>query len=92
VARERGYLVGDGEEVARGRPGLVKALRSLVGGITASVVRAAPPVLNFPGMQPVQCIADVAAEVGTDVSVVGTRGHPPVGGVFAGSVANIGLR
>jgi hypothetical protein len=33
-------------------------------------------VLNFPGMQPVQCIADVAAEVGTDVIVVGTPRTP----------------
>jgi nucleotide-binding universal stress UspA family protein len=54
---------------------------------TASVVTAALRVVNFPGTQPVQSVADVAAEVGTDVIVVGTRGHSPVGGVLTGSMA-----
>jgi nucleotide-binding universal stress UspA family protein len=38
-------------------------------------------------MQPAQSIANLATEVGADMIVVGTRGHSPVGGVFAGSVA-----
>ena len=68
-------------------PGLVEEIRSLVGGIAEGGVKAVLRMVNFPGMQPAQSIADVAAEVGADVIVVGTRGHSPVGGVFAGSVA-----
>ena len=77
-------------ENARARaddPTLVEEVRSLVGDVTESGIRGVLRVVNFPGMQPAQGIADVASEVGADVIVVGTRGHSPVGGVFAGSVA-----
>jgi nucleotide-binding universal stress UspA family protein len=67
-------------------PTLVEEVRSLVSDVTESGIRGALRVVNFPGMQPAQCIADVASEVGADMIVVGTRGHSPVGGVFAGSV------
>lgn len=87
VAQERSTQDRGGEEVERDGPGWVEEIRSLVGGITESGVKAALRVVNFPGMQPAQAIADIAAEVGADVIVVGTRGHSPVGGVFAGSVA-----
>jgi nucleotide-binding universal stress UspA family protein len=68
-------------------PTLVEEVRSLVSDVTESGISGALRVVNFPGMQPAQCIADVASEVGADMIVVGTRGHSPVGGVFAGSVA-----
>ncbi len=50
-------------------------------------INAVLRVVNFPGMQPAQNIANLAAEVGADIIVVGTRGHSPVGGVLVGSVA-----
>jgi len=59
----------------------------LVSDATEGRIRGALRVVNRPGMQPAQCIADIASEVGADMIVVGTRGHSPVGGVFAGSVA-----
>lgn len=69
------------------RPGLVGEVRSVVSDVTESGIKAVLRVVNFPGMQPAQAIADLASEVGADMIVVGTRGHSPVGGVFAGSVA-----
>ena len=87
VAQEQSIQDRGGEEAERDDRGLVEEIRGLVGGITESGVKAALRVVNFPGMQPARSIADVAAEVGADLIVVGTRGHSPVGGVFAGSVA-----
>lgn len=87
VAQEQLIQDRGGEQAERDDRGLVEEIRSLVGGITESGVKAALRVVNFPGMQPARSIADVAAEVGADLIVVGTRGHSPVGGVFAGSVA-----
>jgi len=68
-------------------PTLAEEVRSLVSDVTESGIRGALRVVNFPGMQPAQSIADIASEVGADMIVVGTRGHSPVGGIFAGSVA-----
>lgn len=87
VAQEQSIQDRDGKKIGRDAPGWVEETRSLLSGITESGVRAALRVVNFPGMQPAQSIADIAAEVGADVIVVGTRGHSPVAGVFAGSVA-----
>ncbi len=87
VAQEQSIQDLIAKRLSGNGPGLVEEIQSLVGGITESEVKAALRVVNFPGMQPAQSIADVAAEVGADVIVVGTRGHSPVGGVFAGSVA-----
>jgi nucleotide-binding universal stress UspA family protein len=87
VAQEPSIQHRDGEGLERDGVGMVEEIRSAVGAIAQSGVRAALRLVNFPGMQPAQAIADVAAEVGADVIVVGTRGLSPVGGVFAGSVA-----
>ncbi len=68
-------------------PGLIEEVRSVVSDVTESGIRAVLRVVNFPGMQPAQSIADLANEVGADLIVVGTRGQSPTVGVFAGSVA-----
>lgn len=86
VAQERSGPAPDPETVDRAEPGLVDEIREVVGDIADRGIRAALRVVNFPGMQPAQCIADIANEVGADMIVVGTRGHSPLGGVLAGSV------
>jgi nucleotide-binding universal stress UspA family protein len=68
-------------------PALVDQVRSLVTDVTERGVKGVLRVVNFPGTQPAQSIANLATEVGADMIVVGTRGHSPVAGVFAGSVA-----
>jgi nucleotide-binding universal stress UspA family protein len=87
VAQEHSTENPDNARADADDPTLVEEVRSLVSDVTESGIRGALRVVNFPGMQPAQCIADVASEVGADMIVVGTRGHSPVGGVFAGSVA-----
>jgi len=87
VARERPTESPDNARTGADDPTLVEEVRSLLSDVTESGIRGALRVVNFPGMQPAQCIADVASEVEADMIVVGTRGHSPVGGVFVGSVA-----
>jgi nucleotide-binding universal stress UspA family protein len=87
VSQEHSTENPDNARAEADDPTLVEEVRSLVSDATESGIRAALRVVNFPGMQPAQCIADIASEVGADIIVVGTRGHSPVGGVFAGSVA-----
>jgi nucleotide-binding universal stress UspA family protein len=87
VAQEHSTENPDNARADADDPTLVEEVRSLVSDVTESGIRGALRVVNFPGMQPAQCIADIASEVGADMIVVGTRGHSPVGGVFAGSVA-----
>lgn len=66
---------------------LAKEAQGLVTDLAERGFRAVLRVVNFPGMQPAQSIANLAAEVGADIIVVGTRGHSPVAGVLLGSVA-----
>jgi nucleotide-binding universal stress UspA family protein len=66
---------------------VIDEVQGLIGNLTDSGIRAALRVVNFPGTQPAQGIADVATEIDADIIVVGTRGHSPVTGVLAGSVA-----
>jgi nucleotide-binding universal stress UspA family protein len=68
-------------------PSLVEEVRSLVTDVTEGGIRGALRVVNSAGMQPAQCIADMASDVRADMIVVGTRVHSAVDGVFAGSVA-----
>jgi len=76
----------DGEVPDVRAPNFVEEAQSLVTDLAERGIRAALRVVNFPGMQPAQSIADIATEVGADMIVVGTRGHSPVGGVLVGSV------
>ena len=87
VAQEHSTENPDNARADADDPTLVEEVRSLVSDVTESGIRGALRAVNYPGMQPAQCIADIATEVGADMIVVGTRGHSPVGGVFAGSVA-----
>jgi nucleotide-binding universal stress UspA family protein len=114
VAQEHSTQNPDNAPAERHGPGLVEEVRSVVSDVTESGIRAVLRVVNFPGMQPAQAIADLASEVGiravlrvvnfpgmqpaqaiadlasevgADMIVVGTRGHSPTVGVFAGSVA-----
>jgi nucleotide-binding universal stress UspA family protein len=87
VAQEHSTQNPDNAPAEGDGPGLVEEVRSVVSDVTESGIRAVLRVVNFPGMQPAQCIADLASEVGADMIVVGTRGHSPTVGVFAGSVA-----
>lgn len=66
---------------------LAEEAQGLVTELAERGVKAVLRVANFPGMQPAQSIANLAAEVGADIIVVGTRGHSPVAGVLVGSVA-----
>ena len=87
VAQEHSTENPDNAPAEGDRAGLVEEVRGVVSDVTESGIRAVLRVVNFPGMQPAQCIADLASEVGADMIVVGTRGHSPTAGVFAGSVA-----
>ena len=64
VAQEQSIQHRDGEGFDRDRVGRVEKIRSSVGAIAQSGVKAALRLVNFPGMQPAQAIADVAADVG----------------------------
>lgn len=71
---------GDGRD-------LVDELRDTVTNVTERGIKAILRVVNFPGMQPAQAMANIATGVGADMIVVGTRGHSPIEGALVGSVA-----
>ncbi len=76
---ERSSVAEGGTQDAR------ESLRRLVDELSQDGLNAILKLVDLVGPQPAQGIADIAAEVGADVIVIGTRGHSAIGGLI-GSV------
>ncbi len=74
-----------GSAARAGSEDAAESVRTLVDGLSHDGLNAILKLVDLIGPQPAQGIADIAAEVGADVIVVGTRGHSAIGGLI-GSV------
>jgi nucleotide-binding universal stress UspA family protein len=83
------YLVGPGSKGALPEPGedeRTQKVSEQVAELTRQGVSATSKVVYSGASGPAHAVAEVAAEEGADLIVVGTKGHTALGGLLVGSV------